>query len=266
MVGTPAAALLEVSGLSFARRERRILSDLSLSVVPGEVLAVIGPNGAGKSTLMHLMSGALKPGAGTIRFDGRALSDWPRAALARRRAVLPQSSELSFPFRALDVVSMGRSAHAGITSAGEDLAITHRALDAVDAGALAERLYPTLSGGERQRIQLARVLAQIWPDDEAPRLLLLDEPTNNLDLSHQHLTLRFARALAQRGVAVVAVLHDPNLAAVHADRIAVLADGVIVADGPVTTVLTADMIEGVFGLKVAIQPHPTRGTPHLVAL
>ncbi len=262
--------MLAGSDLTVIRRGRRLLDGVTLAVPGASLTALIGPNGAGKSTLLHVLSGALTPEAGQVRFLDRPLGDWPRADLARRRAVLPQSSTLSFPFRALDVVLMGRSAHAGRSSHDHDLAVAVAALTAVDALALAERIYPTLSGGERQRVQLARVMAQIWTDDDGegqgrtPRVLLLDEPTNNLDLLHQHQLMRFARHLADQGVGVLAVLHDPNLAALYADRMVVLADGRMVADGPVDAVMTEAVIARVFGLPVTVQRHPTRGTPHLV--
>ncbi|OAB60989.1 hypothetical protein AY599_17980 [Leptolyngbya valderiana BDU 20041] len=258
--------LLEARALRFARRERSILDGVSLAVEAGELLVVIGPNGAGKSTLLHLLSGALAPAGGKVAFDGRPLGAWPRAALARRRAVLAQSSELSFPFRAVEVVLMGRSAHAGASSQAQDREVARQALEAVDAQHLAERVYPTLSGGERQRVQLARVLAQIWPQGGEPRLLVLDEPTNNLDLLHQHQLLRFARRLADRGVGVLAVLHDPNLAALYADRLAVLAEGHILSEGPVAQVLTEETVGRAFGLEVAVRPHPLSGTPQLFTI
>ncbi len=265
-------AVLAAEALGFARGRRPVLDGIDLTLRGGELLALIGPNGAGKSTLLHLLSGALRPAAGVVRLAGRPLEAWPRAALARCRAVLPQSSELSFPFRALEVVLMGRSAHAGLSGPARDREIAAAALAAVDAGALAERLYATLSGGERQRVQLARVLAQIWPEAPPPdaepggRLLLLDEPTNNLDLAHQHQLLRFARGLADQGLGVLAVLHDPNLAALYADRLAVLRAGRLEALGPVEVVLTAATVSRVFGLPVAIQRHPTRGAPQVVPL
>ncbi len=258
--------LLEARALRFARRDRSILDGVSLAVEAGELLVVIGPNGAGKSTLLHLLSGALAPADGEVAFDGQPLGTWPRAALARRRAVLPQSSELSFPFRAVEVVLMGRSAHAGTSSQAHDREVVRQALEAVDAQHLAERVYPTLSGGERQRVQLARVLAQIWPHGGEARLLLLDEPTNNLDLSHQHQLLRFARRLADREVGVLAVLHDPNLAALYADRLAVLAEGHILSEGPVAEVLTEETVGRAFGLDVAVRPHPLSGTPQLFTI
>lgn len=260
--------MLSAVDLHFARQGNAILRGVDLTLAPAQVTALIGPNGAGKSTLLHLLSGALTADSGTVALDGRPLADWPRASLARRRAVLPQSSELTFPFRVLEVVLMGRSAHVGRSSLAHDLEVAEAALREVDAAHLAERVYPTLSGGERQRVQLARVMAQIWPEagDDQPRTLLLDEPTNNLDLTHQHRLLTFARRLAEQGVAVLAVLHDPNLAALYADRIVLLAEGRVQSAGTVDSVLTAPQIERAFKLKVAIQRHPTRNCPQLIPL
>jgi len=264
--------MLTATDLTVIRRDRPILDGVGVHLPAGVLTGLIGPNGAGKSTLLHALSGALEPDDGGVVFDGRPLRQWPRDALARRRAVLPQSSELGFPFRALDVVLMGRAAHAGVSTGETDAAIAIEALRAMDALHLVERVYPTLSGGERQRVQLARVLAQIWPEDGRPdrpvhgrgRALLLDEPTNTLDLLHQHVLMRFARRLADEGVCVLAVLHDPNLAALYADRLVVLDDGRVVADGPVDAVMTEATITGVFGLPVTITRHPTRGTPQVL--
>jgi iron complex transport system ATP-binding protein len=261
--------MLIADDLTVIRRQRAIVDRVSLNLAEGTLTGLIGPNGAGKSTLLHLLSGALSPDDGHVRLDGRPLADWPRTALARRRAVLPQSSTLSFPFRALDVVLMGRAAHAGVSTGERDATVALDALRAMDALHLVDRIYPTLSGGERQRVQLARVLAQIWPADAeastgAGRVLLLDEPTNTLDLMHQHVLMRFARRLADDGVCVLAVLHDPNLAAQYADRVVMLDKGRVAADGPVAAVMTETTIGAVFGLPVTVARHPTRGTPQVM--
>lgn len=260
--------MLQASELHLSRERCPILRGVSLVLEPGRVTAVIGPNGAGKSTLLHVLSGALSPDRGEVSLDGRPLTGWSPGALARRRAVLPQFSELSFPFRALEVVLMGRSAHGGRSSRVRDLDVAVAALAEVDAGHLAERVYPTLSGGERQRVQLARAMAQIWPDldEEHARYLLLDEPTNNLDLSHQHRLLTFVRRLAEKRIGVLAVLHDPNLAALYCDRIVLLVNGQVQVEGSADSVLTKDHIEKAFDLSVAIQRHPGRDCPQLVPL
>jgi len=259
--------MLSADDLTVIRRQRAIVDRVSLDLSGSTLTGLIGPNGAGKSTLLHLLSGAMAPDDGRVSLDGRPLTEWSRAALARRRAVLPQASTLSFPFRALDVVLMGRAAHAGVSTGERDASVALEALRAMDALHLVDRIYPTLSGGERQRVQLARVLAQIWPAETevgAGRVLLLDEPTNTLDLMHQHVLMRFARRLADEGVCVLAVLHDPNLAAQYADRVVVLDKGRVAADGPVAAVMTEATISDVFGLPVTVARHPTRGTPQVM--
>ncbi|WP_340119547.1 heme ABC transporter ATP-binding protein [Pelagibius sp. 7325] len=245
-----------------------VLRGPSLAVAPGEVVAVLGPNGAGKSTLLAVLAGTLRPQQGEAALEGRALADWPPRALALRRAVLPQHSELAFGFPVLEVVLLGRSPHAGASSRADDLAIAVACLAEAEVSHLAHRLYTTLSGGERQRVQLARVLAQIdfaqTDGGDRPRYLLLDEPTSSLDLAHQHATLKTARRAAQRGIGVLAILHDLNLAAMYADRLVVLSRGSLAAEGTPVDVLTEDLVRGTFDLPVHITRHPTRGCPQVV--
>ncbi|WP_352430540.1 ATP-binding cassette domain-containing protein, partial [Pyrinomonas sp.] len=155
---------------------------------------------------------------------------------------------------------MGRLPHA--RSARRDLKIAQAALELVEAAHLADRRYTTLSGGERQRVQLARVLAQIW-EGSAPRYLLLDEPTSSLDLAHQQATMRIARLFARRGVGVVTVLHDLNLAAQHADRIIVLSAGERIASGPAYEALTLEIIRRVFGVEAITIAHPGLRAPFI---
>jgi len=256
--------MLAARDLCVTRGSHRALDGVSLELRPGEILAVLGPNGAGKSTLLHALAGSLRPGAGTVTLDGRSLHDWPRAELARRRAVLPQAPSLTFPFRVHEVVLLGRGPHAGHSTRHEDLATAAAAMARADAAVLSDRVYTTLSGGERQRVHLARVMAQIWPAEGngAPdRYLLLDEPTNNLDLAHQRTLMHGARSLARRGVGVLAILHDPNTAALHADRIAVLRGGGLAACGTPEEVITGDVIEATYGLRVTVMRHPEYGRP-----
>jgi iron complex transport system ATP-binding protein len=247
-----------------------VLRGVGLALAPGEVLAVLGPNGAGKSTLLAVLSGAEAPDAGWVGLDDRPLAAWAPAALARRRAVLPQHSELVFAFTAFEVALLGRSPHAGRSSRARDLAAVVWALTEAEVAHLADRVYTTLSGGERQRVQLARVLAQIGPlGPEAPdaaRYLLLDEPTSSLDLAHQHATLAAARRAASAGVAVLVVLHDLNLAAMYADRLLVLSAGRIAAEGGADAVLSEALVADVFDLEVRVTRHPTRDCLHLVAI
>ena len=231
-----------------------LLNQVSLAMRPGELLALVGPNGAGKSTLLQLLTGERQPTHGQILLDGRPLPDWPAWLLARRRAVLPQSSSLAFPFTALEVVLLGRTPHCVGGERDRDRHIAWQALAVADVVGLAERLYTTLSGGERQRVQLARVMAQIWdpPLDGSPRYLLLDEPVSSLDLAHQHAVLTLAHRLSRRGSGVLAVLHDLNLAAQYADRIAVLQAGRLQALGTPRDVLQAALIQQVFGVQARV--------------
>lgn len=250
---------------------KRLLDEITLCVKPGEVLAVVGPNGAGKSTLLKTMCGDLKPQHGIITMNGTELDDWPIAELARVRGVLPQNSTLSFPFTVLEVVAMGRCPHRRNGDPAHDEAIVRQAMALTDTERFVDRIYTTLSGGERQRVQLTRVLAQIWePAGDLPRYLLLDEPTSALDLAHQHSVLAIARRFADRFQAgVLAILHDLNLAALYADRIAVLHSGRLMAFDSPERVLDADLIMEIFGYPVTVAAHPVQTDcplviPHLL--
>jgi iron complex transport system ATP-binding protein len=255
--------MLEALDVSVRLRRRTLLRRVSLAVRPGEILALIGQNGAGKSTLLNVLCGDRVPDAGRVLLAGRPLAAWPLPELARRRAVLPQDSRLAFPFAALDVVLMGRYPYHRGHPSRNDLRLARSVMESLDVAHLQDRLYPTLSGGERARVQLGRALCQLLESDAPePRTLLLDEPTASLDLAHQHIALgavrRFARAA---GGAVCAVLHDLNLAAQYADRIAVLAEGRIAACGRPWDVLTETLLGRAFGTPVTVTTHPQLDCP-----
>jgi iron complex transport system ATP-binding protein len=232
-------------------RGRTILDGVDLRLVPGRVVAVVGANGAGKSTLLKVMAGERKPTGGEILLDERPLSAWPIAALAGRRAVLPQSVEIVFPFLASEVVTLGLPQHIDHKTGDQ---FVRRALAAVEMEDFAGRVYGTLSGGEKQRVQLARVLAQAWTGVNA--FLLLDEPTASLDLAHQLLILRLARAHADAGGGVMVVLHDLNLAAMVADEIVALKDGSRIAAGPPASIITNDLIAALYGVRAEVRGVP----------
>lgn len=248
--------------LTVRRGSITALQGVTLQLRAGQVLGVLGPNGAGKSTLLTALSGELVPSAGDVLLKGRVLADWPDVERARRLAVLPQISTLSFAFRVADVVAMGRLPHH--TGRRADAAIVDAALAAADAEHLAARNYLELSGGERQRVHLARVLAQLWPGGP-DQVLLLDEPTSMLDPSHQHSMLQAIRRFAAQGGAVLVILHDLNLAARYCDRLLLLKDGSSYTEGAVEEVLRADPLRAVFGLDVLVQRHPERGHPVIIA-
>ncbi|MGF6224160.1 heme ABC transporter ATP-binding protein [Pseudomonas frederiksbergensis] len=254
--------MLRAQNLQIRRGRKIVLTDITLELKPGEVLGVLGPNGAGKSTLLGALCGELQADHGSVWLDERELSHWARAQRAQRLAVLPQVSTLDFAFRVEEVVGMGRLPYQ--SGRVRDDEIIAAALDAADARHLSGRSYLALSGGERQRVHLARVLAQLWPG-EAGQTLLLDEPTSMLDPLHQHTTLQAVREFANRGAAVLVILHDLNLAARYCDRLLLLEGGRPVALDTPEQVLRPEPLKAVFGLEVLVQPHPERGHPLIIA-
>ena len=243
---------LRLTNVSASLGGHQILHDVSLEVVPGQLVALVGPNGAGKTTLLSVMSGDVVPSSGEATLDGVPLPRWKIAALARQRAVLPQEQRLAFGFRAVDVVRMGRAPWARRPEEDLDDDVVAEAMQRTDVIDLAERSFPTLSGGEKARTSFARVLAQQTP------VVLLDEPTAALDIRHQEQVLSEARRLAADGHAVVAVLHDLTVAAAHADRICVLAGGRLRADGPPREVMRPDVLGEVYGHPVDVIDHEGR--------
>jgi len=261
--------MLEAHSLTYSISGKVIINDVSLQVIPGELLVIVGSNGAGKSTLLGLLTGEIIADKGQLTMNGSSMESIDLKQRAKLRAVLPQQSSLSFPFKVSDVVLMGRSPHKGM-GYEEDQRVVNDVLDAVGVLHLKKRNYLTLSGGERQRVQLARVLVQIWEKESGElgkqsRYLLLDEPTSALDLAHQHNTLSIARKFAhEENIGVVAVLHDLNLAALYADKIAMMKDGRILEIGSANSVLNAALIQQTFNIEVEVVPHPAHQSCPLV--
>lgn len=231
---------------------RPVLAGVSLEISPGEVMAIVGPNGAGKSTLLRVLSGEMAASSGSAMLNGTDIKELSALELACQRSLMPQHASLTFPFKVRDVVAMGREPFRHEADFDADETAITWSMDATDVTSLASRSYTRLSGGEQQRVQLARVLAQSWRQvgNVTPRYLLLDEPTASLDLAHQHATLHLSKEFAQQGAGVVAVVHDLNLAALYADRVAVLSQGRLAALGTPEDVLMPEMIREVFGLQV----------------
>ncbi|WP_335931945.1 heme ABC transporter ATP-binding protein [Streptomyces sp. PTD5-9] len=255
---SPGAPVAEARNLRVRLGQRPVLDSIELTAHAGEVLALVGPNGAGKSTLLAALAADLPAESGEVRVDGRPVTDWSAPELALRRAVLPQTAALSFPFPVADVVRMGRAPWAGTGREDEDDPAVAEAMAATEVTGFAARPFSALSGGERARVALARVLAQRAP------LLLLDEPTAALDLRHQELVLRICRERAAAGDAVVVVLHDLGLAAAYADRAAVLHGGRIAVAGPPAEVFTDELLGEVYRQPVEVFPHPRTGVPLVV--
>lgn len=247
------AVVAAARGLRVVLGGRPIVDGIDLEVLAGEVLALVGPNGAGKSTLLGALVGDLPAAAGTVELCGAPTRSRSILDVARRRAVLPQQHTIAFPFTARDVVAMGRAPWIGTEAEADDDTAVDQALRDAEIDHLADRAVPSLSGGEQARVGLGRVLAQHG------QLLALDEPTAALDLRHQELVLRIARRRAVAGDAVVAVLHDLGLAAAHADRIAIVDAGRIVAVGPPVEVLRPDLLSHVYRHDVDVIEHPRTG-------
>jgi iron complex transport system ATP-binding protein len=240
-----------------------LLGDIDMDVHPGQITTVLGPNGAGKTSLLRILVGELAADAGTVSLNGKELTEWSPVQRARTLAVLPQHSLLNFPFTATEVVMLGRTPHS--TGVAHDREIVAQALKAVDGDYLAGRIYTQLSGGEKQRVHLARVLAQIWePSPDGERYLVLDEPTSSFDLAHQQLTLEVVRSLATKGVGILMVIHDLNLAARCADQMLLMQCGKIVISGTPQEVLRPDTITRVFQVEATIGTHPVSGTPLVI--
>lgn len=276
--------MLQAHGIAVQRGERQILSDIDLSLPAGQVIGVLGANGAGKSTLLAALAGELSPSTGRITLNGRPLSAWPAAELARCRAVLPQSPSLQFDLPVATVIGMGAYPHARHTRIGaprtdsrdtaqaaiaEDQRILQRVLALADVQGLYGRRYRLLSGGEQQRVHLARVLYQLLLARQGHneyRVLMLDEPTASLDPRHQLHLLSAVHTLAhEENVAALVIVHDLNLAAGCCDRLLLLGQGRVAACGTPAQVLTPDTLRQVYGVEATVLPHPNQpGRPLVV--
>jgi iron complex transport system ATP-binding protein len=247
-----ATALLRVRGLGMDFGHGPVLDGVDLDLNRGEIVGLIGPNGAGKTTLLSLLMGLLRPTVGAVWVLGRPVATLTRRRLARIMALVPQDLEIGFAFRVREVVAMGRYPYLGRfqVPGHQDLAAIDEAMSLTGVDALADRTIDTLSGGERQRVLIARAIAQQTP------VALLDEVTANLDLSHQLEVLELAARMAAGGRLVVAAIHDLAMASRYCDRLLLLAEGSLRADGPVREVLTADHLRRYFGVEARIDEAP----------
>ena len=240
-----------------------LLKDITLELTPGMFLGILGPNGAGKSTLLKVLSGEITPSCGDVELDQTPLKNWSIEALAKRRAVMPQASQLAFPFSVRAVVAMGRWPYEKLCTSFVNRLAVERAMILTDIRHLGERSYSVLSGGEKQRVQLARALAQTigLAGETSSKYLLLDEPTAGLDIAHQHAVLNAARQQClENKTATLAILHDLNQAALYCDQVAIIHDGSLVRTGPTEQVMDTQLLSDVFDCKVSkiYQPQTDR--------
>ena len=244
---------LSAQGLDIGYGSHVVARGITLGLDRGEVLCLLGPNGAGKTTLFRTLLGLQRPLGGSVAIDGRPLGELPRIEIARRIAYVPQAHVTEFSYSVLDVVLMGRTARLGpfARPGRADERIAHDRLAALGIAALAERDYTRISGGQRQLALIARALAQ-----EAP-ILVLDEPTASLDFGNQAMVLGRVRALAAEGFGIVLSTHDPDHALMVATRVAVIADGGLVASGAPREVVTAALLSAVYRTPVEVEETPS---------
>ncbi|SIS76426.1 iron complex transport system ATP-binding protein [Thalassolituus maritimus] len=253
---------LRVRSVSLNLHNRRLLENVSFDLHAGDRVAVLGANGAGKSTLLKCLTGEYTAVSGAITLDGRRLGDLPAAERALKMAVMPQGMTLAFPLRVCDVVALGRSRHM------DERRSRHwqkAAMEMMDVWHLRSREYPTLSGGEQQRTQMARVLVQIWDCHQHSGdgyFLLLDECFSAADPAHQHSMMEKVGSFADRGVGVLAVMHDMSLAAAWADRVLLLKQGKVTASGPVELLTLPHILQEVYDLPKSLADDYARNNRH----
>tara|TARA_Y100001936_G_C16076389_1_gene674291 strand:+ start:171 stop:1004 length:834 start_codon:yes stop_codon:yes gene_type:complete len=254
MVGDPAISAVK---LTYCVGSKTIVDAASLQVGAGEFVAVVGPNGAGKSSLIGLMAGDLRPSGGSVAISGTPVDSSTKSLMAQLRTVMPQRTSVSFPFTAYEVVMMGRHPYqSGWRQATDhDRRVAESAMKETGVFEFKDRIYSTLSGGEQRRVALARAFAQ------QTDVLLLDEPTSALDIGHQELVMQRCREKASSGQTLLAVLHELNVAAAYADKIAVMLEGKIVAYDVPEVVFQANSLETVFDYPVLVTKHPESGKP-----
>ena len=246
---------ISAQGLSYQVEAQTLLDSVDLHADSGQLVGLIGPNGAGKSTLLRAISGILRQQEGTVYLDGTDLQSISSKEVAARLALVPQIAPYTHGFTALELVLMGRYPHLGRfqIEGAEDDHIARDSMRLTEIEQFADRTLDTLSGGERQRVFVSRALAQ------QPRVLLLDEPTSNLDIFHQIKVLDLVRQLVDDGLTAVAAIHDLNMAARYCDRLVLLSEGRVLADGPPESVLCPEVIESAFGVKSAVYRDPVTG-------
>ncbi|TLN21966.1 ABC transporter ATP-binding protein [bacterium] len=252
--------MIKIEALRAGYGSKEVLRGINLEIASGEFIGILGPNACGKSTLVKAISGVISPTDGNIYLNGGRISEIPPLELAKLVAVIPQSTEIPFPFTGEELVSMGRFPHTGRFSALSESDVKHiqKALEETDTVALSGRLVTEISGGERQRLILARALAQQTP------VLIMDEGTAAMDAHRKIDAFDLLRRKNREGMTVICVMHDLNLAALYCDRLIFMKEGEIAKDGPTGEVFSRETIEAVYKTRVEIFAHPRIDRPQAV--
>ncbi len=252
---------ISVENLAYAYPDgTHVLRGLDFNIAGGSFFIIIGPNGSGKTTLVKIIAGLIRPGQGRVDIMGEPLRAYSRRAIARRIAYVPQQTAMDFPFFVSDAVLFGRAPHLGAfgIESGEDRELARQAMAFTEVDHLAGRRIDQLSGGERQRVFIARAICQ------APEIILLDEPTASLDIAHQLRVMDLMEKMkAEKGITVVMVSHDINLAALYADALMLLQRGKLVAYGEPGDVLTYQTLEDTYGCRLLVDESPLGPMPRV---
>ena len=251
---------INVKNLSHSFGEALVLKNISFQVPQRDFFIIIGPNGSGKTTLMKVISGILKPQNGELKILNRPIDQYHRKALAKTIAFVPQMTFADFPFTVTEIVLMGRSPYLGVLGLEQenDLEVANQAIAFTDLGNLAHRKLDQLSGGEQQRVFIARAICQ------EPDIILLDEPTASLDLAYQVRIMDLMEKLkTEKGITVVMVSHDVNLAAMYADHLMLLHKGQVVCQGLPDEVLTYKTLEETYGCTLLVDESPLGNFPRV---
>lgn len=253
--------VLEVNNLCSGYGKKVVLQDISFDVKEGDFLGIIGPNGSGKSTLLKTIARILKPFHGHVLFRGQSIHTMTLLEAAKRIALVPQDFNTEFSFTVIEVVLMGRFPHLRRfqQETSHDFEVVRESLELTDSSELVDRTFNELSAGERQRVIIAKAFAQ------EPMLLLLDEPTSHLDIGHQiEIFDLLVRLNKDKGVTIISVLHDLNLASEYCDRLLLIDKGRIRVQGSTEEVLRWEIIEEVYKTLVVINDNPISSRPHVL--
>ena len=258
--------MISAHNISYKAGTKFLVQHVSAEFRAGELVAIMGPNGAGKTTLLKMLAGAQKPVTGNIEFNRRDLSSYSAEELATHRGVLSQAYQINFPVSVEEIIMMGRYPYFQLQPGAHDKQVFNILVKQLDIESLLQRDYNSLSGGEAQKVQMARVLAQVWEDDgQGGKALFLDEPVSSLDIRYQHEILGIAHQYAKRNNAVIAVLHDINLAFQYANRIYFMKEGKLVYEHSHGEPINLDLLQTVFGVGFKIISDVS-GMPFLIAV